>query len=333
MTYEEFKKELYRNVLEQEQIKRRKVKVRLYEKRNLYTDEEDVRTITALNLSYYGKADLEVQEDVVCAFWRDRNRTKVLKWWVRPLYERFKVEGWTGVLPEIVMKILMVNMSYRKKASEKESYEYYSDRLIIRPVNYAGKSKELADSIYWRYDDIALVLHAIVCEERGHYITVMIQQDTRDKWEISDQQLLTNALMNSAQKMPPRLFHATDMRTRCAFTDGVFMEGEKGKATTIHKWSKRDGLRGYRLTTSRQASGAVAIFYPGVQERLAELLGEDYFVGFTSIHEAIIHPASSKQHIEMKKAIQHINAVFDEQDMLSNNVYRYCCSRGALIEV
>jgi len=333
MTYEEFKKQLYRNVLEQEQIKKRRVKVRLYEKRNIYTEEEDVQTIAALNLSFYGRRDLEVQEDVVCAFWEGSENTKVIKWWVRPMYERFKSEGWGGVLPDIVMKILMANMSFLQIPTEMEQYEYYCDRLIIRPVNYAVKSEELTNCIYWRFGDMALVLHAIVCEENNRDIAIMIQRDMRDKWEISDTQLLVNALLNSCQKMPPRLFLTTDLRTRHRYTEGAFMEGEKDSSVFLHRWNKWEGQRGYRLTTVRQANGAVAIFYPGVQARLAELIGEDYYVGFTSVHEAIIHPVSCKHLTEMKKAIRHINAVFEEKDMLSNCVYRYCCTRGEMLEV
>ena len=43
------------------------------------------------------------------------------------------------------------------------------------------------------------------------------------------------------------------------------------------------------LSTSRKTNGAVAVFLPGVAERLAYLLDSDFYMVFTSIHEVMIH--------------------------------------------
>lgn len=333
MTYEEFKKELYRNIVEQEELKKRGVKVRLFEKRTIYTSVEDVNEIRAMNISYYGCADGVVREDIVCAFWEDDRSRRVMKWRVRPLYEQYKEEGWQGVLPGIIMKIWMTQVSVRENALKWEKYEEISDRLIVRPVHYFSKRRELTDAIYWRYGDIALVLHAIICLDRGSYITSVMQHAYLETWKVPDGQVLANALLNSCIKMPPRLFHANDMRSKYAYWEGVFMPGEQGRRIDINRRDEKEGIHGYRLTTNRRYYGAVALFYPGVQERIAELLGGDYFVGFTSVHEAVIHPAHCKQLNEIKAAIQHINAIFDERDMLSSRVYRYSSNRKELIEV
>ena len=47
------------------------------------------------------------------------------------------------------------------------------------------------------------------------------------------------------------------------------------------------------VTTTKQVNGAIAMFYPGVMERIAEMAGGSYYVVFTSIHEAKIHCAGS----------------------------------------
>ena len=94
-----------------------------------------------------------------------------------------------------------------------------------------------------------------------------------------------------------------------------------------------EGIQGYRLTTVKWVNGAVALFYPCVMKRLAEMLGGDYYVGFTSIHEAVIHPIRYKILNEMKAAILHTNAVCEETEMLTNCVYRYCSVKDMLLEV
>lgn len=333
MTYEEFKKQLYVNVSEQVQLKRCRIRVKLYEKQVWYTQKEDLHRITVFSLGGCGRTDATVREDMLCVFWQWGENAQMIKWQVRVLYERWKQEGWGGILPEIVTKIVLLHTSLANDCGEEEHYETYCERLIIQPVNYENQRRLLTDSIYWKYGEIALVLHAIVREEGEHYVTMLPMQDIREKWNMSDRQIFGNALQNSLRKMPPRLFPIADRGNAPSHTEGVFMQGERGKIVRLHKWSREEGEQGYRLTTSRQEGGAIAIFYPGVKEQLAKLFGGDYYVGFTGIHEAILHPVWCKQLTEMKRTIRHINAVFDEQDMLSNSVYRYCCQRRELLEV
>ena len=67
--------------------------------------------------------------------------------------------------------------------------------------------------------------------------------------------------------------------------------------------------------------------------QLTELMGGDYLVGFTSIHEAIIHPAQLQDHENMKESIHDINEVFPRDEMLTNKVFRYYAAQKELIEV
>lgn len=331
MTYEEFKKELYRNILQQEETKDKQV--RLFERKSICVDTQDIHIIKALNVSCYGFADVVVHEDILCVLWGLQERLSMMHWKVRPLFEQYKQEGWQSVLPEIISRLQQVGKSNQFLFMENGSYEECSDRLILRPLNYLRHRQSLNNCIYWRYGDIALVLYGLVSDVDSEYITMKIKQEFTKRWDISNEQLLANTLWNCYAKMPPRLFRAEDMINNPEQEQGVFMSGEKGIAVRINRKNKREGMRGYRLTTTRQMNGALAIFYPGVKERIAEILGGDFFVGFTSVHEAVIHPVIHKNLNDMKAAIQHVNAVFDEQDMLTNRVYRYSCKRKQLLEV
>lgn len=331
MTYEEFKKELYRNVMQLEEAQDKVVK--LFERKNICADMQDLKIIKALNLSCYGYSDVVVHEDAICVLWGQCERINLMHWKMRPLYEKYKREGWQSILPEISMKLQQVSRDGEKLFRENGTYEENSDRLILRPVNLEKCRESLNNCIYWKYGDIALVLYGLIRDDGDNYITMKVPREFTQGWEVADKKMLTNALLNCYSKMPPRLFLAEDMMCNPEYEKGVFMPGEKGRQVVIHKKDRWEGMRGYRLTTTRRLNGALAIFYPGVKERLAEMLGGDYFIGFTSIHEAVIHPVAFKNVNEMKEAIQHVNAVFDEQDMLSNRVYRYSCKRKALLEM
>lgn len=328
MTYEEFKKELYRNLLQQEEAQDKQV--RLFERKSICADIQDLKIIKALNLSCYGIPDAMVHEDTICIVWGPKERSGMLHWKVRPLYERYKKEGWQSILPELVMKMEQVGRNSKLLFLESGTYEENCERLILRPVNYQRCRQSLNNCIYWRQGDIALVLYGEIHDDGKDYITMKVQREITKRWDMPDSSLLMNALLNSYLKMPPRLFRAEELMVRPGPEQGVFMPGDKGKAVRINRRNRLDGIRGYRLTTTRQLNGALAIYYPGVKERLGELLGEDYYIGFTSIHEAVIHPVSCKNPEEMKSAIQHINAVFDEQDMLTNHIFRYSRKRGEM---
>ncbi|MBE5883829.1 MAG: hypothetical protein E7291_05385 [Lachnospiraceae bacterium] len=331
MTYEEFKRELYRNIsLCQEAMGK---EIRLFERRTICSDMQDLRIIKAVNLSCYGMSDVVIHEDVICALWGSARKLSMMHWKVRPLYERYKREGWQGVLPEIAMKLEQAGKESKLLFMESGSYEECRERLILRPVNFPRSREMLNNCIYWKYGDIALVLYSLLSDVGNESISMKIQREITQRWDISHDRIRTDALLNSYAKMPPRLFRAEDMISGHNPERGVFMPGEKGDVIKINRQDQWEGIRGYRLTTTKQLNGALAIFYPGVQGRLAELLGGDYLVGFTSVHEAVIHPAHCKKPGDMKAAIQHINAVFDEQDMLTNRVYLYSARRRQLMEM
>lgn len=81
----------------------------------------------------------------------------------------------------------------------------------------------------------------------------------------------------------------------------------------------------YVLTTEEGNLGACALFYPGVKEKAAEMLGSGYYVLPSSIHEVILVPdtAGHKEN-ELCDMVKKANrTVVEPQDVLSDNVYHY----------
>lgn len=333
MTYQEFKRELCRSIRNQEAMEGKTLQ--LLEKGTEYTQPEVLRILRLLNRSCYGKEHGKVREDIIYVTWGQRGQLQLLHWKVRRLFERFQSEGWQGILPEILVKLENVpeDEELLPEMPERSSYQQSCSRIIVRPVNYIKNQEWLQDGIYQRYGDIALVLYALLCERKNEYSAIRVNRFVLEHWGLPREVLFDNALWNSSLRMPPRLFDGRDDCTYHSWKEGVFMPEEKGNLIFInHKdyWSQ---IFGYRLTTTGHRNGAAAIYYPGVQERLAQLLGGDYYVSFPNVHEAIIHPVRHKQLADIKSAIRESNVVFDEKEMLTNSVYRYSTARKGLIEV
>lgn len=328
MTYEEFKKELYHNLRLQEVSGGRKVI--LLERGSIYSGEDAVKMIRLINLGNYGREDTVLREDTLCVVWKKQGIHGLLHWGVRSVYERFKREGWQGVLPEIVAKI---HQTGRNGGLSEAECATQNEHLIIRALNYKNHCEELEESVFWVFGDIALVLYFLAYVEGEGFLTVRVNRNMIERRDVADEVLLTNALLNTYAKMPPRLYYGTDIHLQYNSTYGVFMPGEKGKGIIVHPDDEREGLHGYRVTTSQGKNGAVALFYPGVKERLAEIMDGDYYVGFTGIHEAFVYPARHKVLSELKAAMHRTSILRERKEMLSTRVYRYSCSRKELIEV
>lgn len=89
----------------------------------------------------------------------------------------------------------------------------------------------------------------------------------------------------------------------------------------------------YILTTNRFQLGAVALFYPGVAEKIAEMAGGNFYAIPSSVHEFIILPESDKYSEEELQAMLESGnrEVVSEDDILSDTIYVYDRHLGLLL--
>ena len=92
--------------------------------------------------------------------------------------------------------------------------------------------------------------------------------------------------------------------------------------------SKSDKVMGVRLSTNTKEYGAISVFYPGVLQRLAQLMGSDLYILFTSRNESSIYSVN-ESNLENIKAelnemvIEYGNGMVYEDDLLSEELYYY----------
>ncbi len=203
--------------------------------------------------------------------------------------------------------------------SEESTYEKVKNDLILRPLNYQYAKRDLKDVPYTRIGDIALVLYAVMAHEGGDYFTAKMHRSQMQNWKKDEKEVLEEALVNTSFLYPPRLYSVEDLLAwdRKKHEDGQFMTPE-GKAQI------KKGMRGYILTNTLEINGAIALFYPGVARQIAESFGEDFYVAFTSIHEAQIHAASMISPDVIGSSLRDTNKHCNRcAEILTNRVYRY----------
>ena len=128
--------------------------------------------------------------------------------------------------------------------------------------------------------------------------------------------LFTEAIKNSPNVDPPVL---VDM------TNALFAPERINLLDRDEPIAPEDLGGMYVLTNESGTLGAAALFNPEVMVRAGELLGTDYYILPSSIHETILVPdttgVSAKELSDMVK--QANRTVVDEKDILSDDVYHY----------
>lgn len=207
--------------------------------------------------------------------------------------------------------------------SEESSYEKVKNDLILRPLHYPAVKEELTDVPHIRFGDVALVLYAVMAHAQGDYFTAKMHRSQMQGWQRRETKVLWEALVNTSFLYPPRLYSMEDLLAwdKKRYQDGAFMTREgSGK---IQK-----GVRGYLLTNTLEINGAVAVFYPGVARKIAKEFGEDFYIAFTSIHEAQIHACSAVRPDVVESSLRDTNRQCNrKEEVLTNSVYRYCLER------
>lgn len=187
-------------------------------------------------------------------------------------------------------------------------YNLIKDRLIIRPLNYKRNRCNLEDYVYNIFGDIALVLYALISDKENLY-TVKIPSGVFTKWNIDKESVFAAAMENTQRLADARIYiNLLDMNA-----DGMVINDD------INLNPESIPL----ITTTRKTNGAIAMFYPEVKERIAELFDDSFYVAFTSIHEAMIHKKGTIEPSSIRRHVRATNRTFGMDEALTEEVYYY----------
>ncbi len=243
------------------------------------------------------------------------------RFFVPDLYEQYEEKGW-----DYVMDVIKDALKYARQIKNSgliESigdYESIKDRIILRPLNYAANSAAIEKSVYQRIEDFVLCMYVLFSDDGDTLNTAKVTNDIFSMWGKDRDEVWKLALENTERYAPPRM--TTPKLITIDPVKGLIAKGEDFMRED-YKLPKLRFNAGYVLTTERQVNGAIALFYPGVQERLAELFGGSYYVAFTSIHEAQLHAYGTVKPSQVKDCLLDTLRYFPEEDILTRRVFFY----------
>ena len=237
------------------------------------------------------------------------------------LYEDYRRFGW-----DIVKEAVYENLGYCNSEEigildKLDDHEAVKGRLFLRPLSYNNFAWEAGGYIYRRVEDIALVLYVLIRDDEKGIDSAKIPKEMLKKWGMDADEVLDEAMLNTYCMAQPRIYLSPFECINPPFERGAFMSFNS-PITALDKWSIPT------VTTTKLTNGAIAMFYTGVKEKIAELYGDSYYVAFTSIHEARTHCRGAYPPRDILKSLKETNRVFPKEEMLSNKVYYYDREKG-----
>lgn len=197
-------------------------------------------------------------------------------------------------------------------------YEKIQGDIFIRLLNEERNREKLEDVIYRTIGDIALVVYVRVDENENVLSSTKVPVKLAKIWKKDPEEIFKDALLNTYFISPPRIYRWEGLIFDPDYTGENFMD-------IVNERSLVKTAVGNCLSTSKKINGAVAVFLPGVAERIYDLLDSDFYIVFTSIHEAMIHNVETAKKEDLQEILRNITEeVTPREEFLSDHVYRYC---------
>ena len=193
---------------------------------------------------------------------------------------------------------------------EISSYEEMRDSLRVRLMDINSNRETLRNAIYEQVGCGYALVAYIDLPEGG---IANVPRGFAESAGFSTRQIMTDARAGS---------EVSDRAKLCVIRD-MLLGGDKSDLLSGERIPEKGTL--LVLTTDNGLLGAAALYYPDVQSRISEIVGGDYYVLPSSVHEVIIMPDDGK--LDPKELANMVKEINEHQvlpnERLGNRVMHF----------
>ena len=197
-----------------------------------------------------------------------------------------------------------------------KDYEFVKDKIIYRLIGREENQELLKEIPYKSYLDLAIIYYVLLEVDEYGMASMMVRAEHMDMWKVTEEDLYYRACKNTQELLP---YEFAPMRTVIEELLGLGME--EGPAEKM-----------YILSNEMRSYGAAALIYPDCLRKIADEVGENFFVIPSSVHETIIVAESEAPgREELGSMIEEINETqVEAEEVLSDRAYYYDRESGKL---
>lgn len=217
------------------------------------------------------------------------------------------------------------------------NYDSMKDKVVYKIISYEKNKELLLQVPHIAFLDLAMVFYCNVPKRELGSATILIYNNHLNMWKVSREQLYQDAKRNTPRIMQPSIFTIEDMMRE------IFLQTLKEKEDSAKKNEEElldqkaakqllysvteEEMAGkmFILTNDKKLFGAAVLLYEGLLEKIAQKLGENFFILPSSIHEVILIPDDGKLEAEeLWKMVCEVNATqVEPEEVLTDSVYYF----------
>lgn len=216
-------------------------------------------------------------------------------------------------------------------------FEQVKDSIVFRVVGAEENQSRIQNMPHRIEHDMALIYQIMMQKTEYGMASIQITNDMMGTLGVDEKTLHEVAMKNTPREFPMtfqsmnevikeimrkdfmgiNLDELSDEDGMKSFLEAIFEEGMADM--------EQDAPPMYVLTNESKLNGAAVLFYPEIQEKIAEQLGGDYFVLPSSVHEVLIVPDQGiLEYQELKDLVNDVNNTqVPPDEVLTGEVYSY----------
>lgn len=181
------------------------------------------------------------------------------------------------------------------------TYEKVKEKIVYKVIQRESNEALLDEVPFEEFMDLAMVYYVLLESTPFGSATLLVRNEHLKEWQVDKEEVAEAAKENTPRLLPLRFEKLTN-----------FM---------------------YVITNQPQNQGACAVCYPDACQSAWEMIGENFYVIPSSIHEMILIPESyGFNRVQLELMSGEINAEdVEREEVLSNCVYYYSRKEGRLI--
>lgn len=223
-------------------------------------------------------------------------------------------------IAELAQELVKIHEAYSKSpriqfnAGDYTNFTKAKHRIVYKLINRDMNEELLQRAPHFSYMDLEMVFYYLIDESEEDNASILVLNAHMEMWDISDIELLECARVNTPKLLPYQVIEMLDMLKKLAKNQSDKMLADMDLDVNM-----------YILTNVKKYYGASCICYPNVLEECSKIMGGNFYLLPSSIHEFILIEDNGEQDEEyINDMIQNVNETqLDVMDVLSNHAYYY----------
>lgn len=174
------------------------------------------------------------------------------------------------------------------------SYQKVKNRIVYKVIQREANEELLRDMPYEEYLNLAVVYYVILEQTPFGTATVQVENKHLKLWGVSAAEIAAAARENTPRLLIPEVIQLTDFL--------------------------------YIVTNRTGNFGAAVMLYPELWKKIRNVLGENFYILPSSVHEVLlVRESYGMKRTQLEIMVKEINETeVDEEEVLADTVYYYC---------